>query len=457
MGGDRFPTVWLAVAALTPGLSGCGGSGGDASGGADASRTTGREYHVALQGADTNPGTSARPWRTIQHAADTVGAGDVVYVHAGHYAEEVVLTHSGEAGAPLVLRHAPGDRPRVRRFELGRGASHVVLAGFEVTGYANWGVTLLGDNADVRLARLNISGGEAGIHFTVGQSGGLPEQGAVSQVVVEDCTVRDALYTGIDATPGPLVDATFRRVQVTGCGLAGEDSYGADGIGIEKGGRLTIEDCYIHDNGGDGIDLNSRDRSGWAREIAVVRNVVARNHLQGIKLWAGGRMQRNAVWGQGICPIMVGAYDCAVQMLGNTVAYNMWSPDFGARDYAATVGHPEPGSRPARVRLIMRNNVWALNTGPAVGSPTGLYLGPRVELVSEGRNVFYSRSDGEIQADFLGGQWFSRAQIRAGEWAAATGQGQDDLCANPRFVSGWPAVDLHLSPGSPVAGRGAYP
>ncbi len=437
------------------GLIGCGSSG-DSADDADLPSATGREYHVAPTGSHTSPGTPARPWKTIQHAADTACAGAVVYVHAGRYAEDVVLSRSGAAGSPITFRRVRGERPSVRSFELARGASHLVLFGFRVVGYSDWGVTLIGDNTDVRLARLNITGGDAGIHFTVGYSGDPPLYGPVSDVLVEDCTVRDVQYTGIDATPGPLERAVFRRLTVFGCGLVGEDSFGADGVAVEKGEELTIEDCYIHDNGGDGIDLNSRDRSGWARGIVVRRNVLARNHLQAIKLWGGGRMERNAVWGQGICPIMVGAYDCAAQLLGNTVAYNMWSAEYGARDYAATIGYAEPGRRAARVRLTMRGNLWAFNTGPAVGSPTGLYLGRRVQLIDEGRNLFFSRSDGEIQADFLGDRWFTRAAIRNGTWASATGQGDGDLAVNPQFVSGWPNVDLHLRPGSPAAGRGAY-
>jgi len=36
------------------------------------------EFHVAIQGNDTNLGTSAAPLRTIQHAADFAQPGDVV-------------------------------------------------------------------------------------------------------------------------------------------------------------------------------------------------------------------------------------------------------------------------------------------------------------------------------------------------------------------------------------------
>jgi len=42
-------------------------------------------YYVAPDGRDDNPGTLARPWRTIQHVADTLAAGDTVYIWARTY------------------------------------------------------------------------------------------------------------------------------------------------------------------------------------------------------------------------------------------------------------------------------------------------------------------------------------------------------------------------------------
>jgi alpha-N-arabinofuranosidase len=46
------------------------------------------EYHVAKTGKDTNPGTAASPFLTIQRAADVAQPGDVITVHAGIYREE---------------------------------------------------------------------------------------------------------------------------------------------------------------------------------------------------------------------------------------------------------------------------------------------------------------------------------------------------------------------------------
>lgn len=67
-------------------------------------------YHVSTRGNDTNPGTSAAPFRTIQHAADIAQPGDVVMVHAGIYRERVSPARGGTSDAKrIVYEAAPGQ------------------------------------------------------------------------------------------------------------------------------------------------------------------------------------------------------------------------------------------------------------------------------------------------------------------------------------------------------------
>ena len=61
-------------------------------------------WFVATTGLDTNPGTLAAPFATIQHAADQAGPGDVVDILAGTYHETVTVHHSGASGAPIVFQ-----------------------------------------------------------------------------------------------------------------------------------------------------------------------------------------------------------------------------------------------------------------------------------------------------------------------------------------------------------------
>jgi hypothetical protein len=71
------------------------------------------EYHVApgVQGAaDDNPGTLAKPWKTIARAAATAQAGNTVLIHAGTYPESVTIKNAGTADKPIVFQAFGDDK-----------------------------------------------------------------------------------------------------------------------------------------------------------------------------------------------------------------------------------------------------------------------------------------------------------------------------------------------------------
>lgn len=47
-------------------------------------------YYIATNGNDSNAGTEAMPWKTLQKAINTVNGGDVVYLRAGTYAAPTI-------------------------------------------------------------------------------------------------------------------------------------------------------------------------------------------------------------------------------------------------------------------------------------------------------------------------------------------------------------------------------
>lgn len=65
-------------------------------------------YYVATSGSDGNTGSVSLPWRSIQKAANTIVAGDTVYVQAGSYSENIYTTSNGTNGNYITFQ-AQGD------------------------------------------------------------------------------------------------------------------------------------------------------------------------------------------------------------------------------------------------------------------------------------------------------------------------------------------------------------
>ena len=82
----------------------------------------GPAYHVDPErGDDTNDGSGAKPWKTVQHGLRCLKPGDTLYLRGGVYHETVYLTQSGTAEfSPMILGTFTIDpgRPYVSRYRL---------------------------------------------------------------------------------------------------------------------------------------------------------------------------------------------------------------------------------------------------------------------------------------------------------------------------------------------------
>lgn len=68
------------------------------------------DYYVATTGDDSDSGSLAEPWATIQKAADTMSAGDTCYIRGGSYHEEVDLSGvAGNKGNPITFTNYNGE------------------------------------------------------------------------------------------------------------------------------------------------------------------------------------------------------------------------------------------------------------------------------------------------------------------------------------------------------------
>jgi parallel beta-helix repeat protein len=76
-------------------------------------------YYVSTTGSDTNSGTQAQPWLTIQKAADTVVAGDTVLVRGGEYMvygkdRQIAVKNSGTPADYITIKSYPGETVTIK-------------------------------------------------------------------------------------------------------------------------------------------------------------------------------------------------------------------------------------------------------------------------------------------------------------------------------------------------------
>lgn len=121
---------------------------------------------AAAGAADTNAGNEARPFETVQHAAEIVKPGDTVLVMAGSYDERIRVKAGGEAGQSITFRAVPRHSAVVSGFDL--QASFISVEGFEITAaQPAVAVQLGGSNCEV--LDNYIHGMSVGVAGTVGK------------------------------------------------------------------------------------------------------------------------------------------------------------------------------------------------------------------------------------------------------------------------------------------------
>ncbi len=309
-------------------------------------------YYVALTGNDSNPGTLAAPWRTIQHAADTAQAGSTTNVRAGIYEELVSIHVSGNASDGFItFRSYPGETavldashftPAGRQGILTiENQSYVRIEGLEIRNFhtaehrlSPLGINIIGSGSHIELLKNNVhhieqtfqgrdapgSGGNGfGIavygtdaktpitdliidgnevhHLQTGSSESLVVNGNVTNFRITHNVVHDNNNIGIDVigfertAPDPAVDQARDGVvsgnlvyNITSKGNpAYRDEVNSDGIYVDGGTRILIEQNVMHDVDF-GIELASEHKNRATSYILARNNLIYHSHTAGVSI-----------------------------------------------------------------------------------------------------------------------------------------------------------------------------
>lgn len=94
-----------------------------------------KEYHVSVNGNNTNEGKASDPFRTINFAAQLAQPGDIITVHAGTYREWINPARGGESDTKrIVYKAASGEKVEIKGSE--------VITGWKKEKDGVWSVTV---------------------------------------------------------------------------------------------------------------------------------------------------------------------------------------------------------------------------------------------------------------------------------------------------------------------------
>ncbi len=307
----------------------------------------GATYHVSPGGDDAADGSAAKPFKTIQRAAEVAGAGDTVLVRPGEFdgfniedkagTEQAPIVFRGEAGAKVVRPGKTPKRPPVNTATLNetwarwphgislQRSSWIVVEGFEVSGMPGeereGGKQLHKGGAGIRL--------EACRHVTVRRNDAHDNgRWGIFGAFCDDAIVEDNRASGSKSEHGIYLSNSgdrpiIRKNKVFGNFASGiqinadnnfdSEDYKAfakvDGITT---GALVAENEITNNGRGGGAAINLDGVSD-----SVVRdNVLSENHGTGIALFqenGATGSQRNELTGNTITMASDGRW--AISML----------------------------------------------------------------------------------------------------------------------------------------------
>ena len=238
-------------------------------------------YYISLSGSDSAIGSSAQPWLTLQHAADTVIAGDTVRIRSGTYAGFRAKS-SGTAALPIIFKADTGASVIVNSVSLdGKKGSIIeieehdwwVIEGCEVTGAPkNAGIDIrVADHVTIRNCYCHHNR-KWGI-FTAFAEYFTAEYNQCSY-----STEEHGIYHSNSGDNAVIRYNTCHHNSGCGIQINADPSMGGDGISS----NCVVTHNILHENGslgGSAINLAS------VRDSLFANNLIYNNHAGGIAAW----------------------------------------------------------------------------------------------------------------------------------------------------------------------------
>jgi len=364
--------------------------------------------------SDSNPGTESQPWATIQHAAETLTAGETVYIRAGVYYESIYIDNSGNAtDGSIVFSGYPGEKP--------------VIDGTGVTDTEN-GVII--DKSYIKFKDIEIRNWSENAMWIEN----------AGHIEISDCEVHDVYY-GIGLSAGTH-DFELNRVVAHHFSLYGFDAS-PDGTDCYNG---TFNDCVAHtgrdsEANVDGFALGHGTQHDFVFNRCTTYNVYdgfdissrnsTLNNCLAYDCWNGAYK----LWADQVTLINCIGYNCSESVLeldwdedpGTTTLMNCTF--YNGQTYTIRVESELDGLNMSNCILAGGDNIGLLFEETGIGNYHGDY------------NIFHNNNS--ERAIVVGYEdEFTMTQIQSGAWTTYSGEDAHSLVASSD-------ASLFVNPGQP--------
>jgi Right handed beta helix region len=448
-------------------------------------------FYVSTTGNDSNPGTETAPWRTIQHAADTVRAGGTINVRGGVYEELVSIKASGNAtDGYITFRSYPGETAILDAGHLvpnGRSGiltihdkSYVRIEGFEIRNFRTaehrltpLGISVMGAGSHIELLKNNVHHIEQTFNGRDGPGHGANGFGIavygtdaetpISELVIDGNDVHH-LQTG--SSESLVVNGNVTNFRITHNVVHDNNNIGIDVIGFER----TAPDPAV-DQARDGVvtgnlvyNITSKGNPAYGDDV----------NSDGIYVDGGTRIliERNVMHDVDFGIELASEHkDRATSYITarNNLIYHCHTAGVSIGGYAPERGHTEhstvvnntlydndtsgTGSGEFQMQWNMADDIFANNI---------VYAGPRCLITVNKSQVEKQKLPVAIDHNL----YYCASGAKASTWAGAsatvtgfdnyvqsTGNDRHSRFLDPHFVG--PATnDFHVGSDSPAIGAG---